>query len=67
MEQQDIPKMLSTARAAKALHRSVQTLRLWACRNSGPIKPVRLNGYGGPLLWRETDIIDLLTGKGDTQ
>jgi hypothetical protein len=59
--QKEIPKMLRTSEAAKALHRSKQTLRLWASKCSGPIQPVRLNGYRGPLLWRESDIIALLS------
>lgn len=54
---------MSTAQAAAALHRTVQTLRLWACRGNGPIRPVRINGYGGPLLWRESDVISVLAGN----
>lgn len=63
MSGNNLPKMLTTEDAAKALHRSVQTLRMWSHKRNGPIDPVRLHGHGGPLLWRETDIIDVLNGK----
>lgn len=62
-----IPKMLTTAQVAAALHRTKQTVRLWACCGNGPLKPVRINGFGGPLLWRESDVISVLNGQSDEQ
>jgi hypothetical protein len=35
---------LPTSEAAFHLSRSPQTLRLWACQENGPIRPVRVNG-----------------------
>ena len=35
---------LTTAEAAAHLGRASQTLRLWACREDGPIRPLRING-----------------------
>ena len=39
---------LSTLEAAYHLNRAPQTLRIWAMRDDGPIRPVRLHGR---LLW----------------
>ena len=33
-----------TPQAAYYLNRAQQTLRIWACREDGPIRPVRVNG-----------------------
>lgn len=33
-----------TSEAAFHLNRSEQTLRLWACKENGPLRPVRING-----------------------
>jgi hypothetical protein len=42
--------MLTTAEAAYYLNRRPQTLRIWACKEEGPIRPVRLHGrLGWPL------------------
>lgn len=35
---------LPTAEAAAHLNRAKQTMLLWACKESGPIRPVRING-----------------------
>jgi hypothetical protein len=35
---------LPTSEAAFHLNRAEQTLRLWACDESGPIRPRRING-----------------------
>lgn len=35
---------LPTAEAAYHLNRAQQTLRLWAMRNDGPVKCLRING-----------------------
>jgi hypothetical protein len=50
---------VSTEKAAKALDKRPQTLRRWACFESGPIRPVRINGR---LLWRVSDLERLLEG-----
>lgn len=39
--------MLTTAEAAYYLNRQPQTLRIWACKDGGPIRPVRLHGRLG--------------------
>ena len=35
---------LPTPEAAFHLNRAPQTLRLWACLENGPIRPIRING-----------------------
>lgn len=35
---------LPTDEAAIHLNRKQQTLRIWACRENGPIRPIRING-----------------------
>ena len=44
---------LPTAEAARHLNRAPQTMRLWACREDGPIRPLRINGR---LAWRVSDL-----------
>lgn len=39
---------VDTATAAYYLNRAQQTLRIWACKENGPVRPVRVNGK---LLW----------------
>lgn len=51
---------LSTAEAAFHLNRAQQTLRAWACRENGPIRPVRINGR---LAWPVASIRAVLEGK----
>lgn len=51
---------VTTAVAAKALNREPQTLRKWACRNSGPVTPIRINGR---LAWPLAEIAALLNGE----
>ena len=36
--------ILPTQEAAFHLNRAQQTLRLWACLENGPIRPLRING-----------------------
>lgn len=52
-----IPAMVTTSVAAKALNRTPQTLRVWACYENGPIRPVRVNGR---LAWSVAQIQQLL-------
>ena len=35
---------LPTLEAAAHLNRAQQTLRLWACREDGPLRPLRIHG-----------------------
>ena len=48
---------LPTPEAAFHLNRAQQTLRLWAMREDGPLRPRRINGR---LAWSVTDIKALL-------
>lgn len=57
---QQLPLAISTADAAIALNRAPQTLRKWACLESGPLRPVRINGR---LAWSVEDIAALLRGE----
>lgn len=50
-------KTLTTNDAANALNRKPQTLRKWACLESGPIRPVRIHGR---LAWYADEIAALL-------
>jgi len=44
---------IGTAAAAHYLQRRPQTLRDWACNESGPLRPFRVNGR---LQWRISEI-----------
>lgn len=44
---------LPTAEAARHLNRAPQSLRIWACRENGPIRPLRVNGR---LAWPVADL-----------
>lgn len=48
---------LDTATAAFHVGRKPQTLRKWACNESGPIRPIRVNGR---LAWQVADLKKLL-------
>jgi len=48
---------LPTLEAAFHLNRAAQTLRLWACLENGPLRPVRINGR---LAWKTSDLRNLL-------
>ncbi|MDH1813906.1 DNA-binding protein [Comamonas aquatica] len=48
---------LTTKEAAYHLNRSEQTLRLWACKDNGPVQCRRVNGR---LAWPTTEIKRLL-------
>lgn len=41
---QEARSALPTPEAALHLNRAPQTLRLWACLENGPLRPVRVNG-----------------------
>ena len=48
---------LKTSAAAFYLNREDQTLREWACKGSGPIKPIRIQGR---LAWPVNELRKLL-------
>lgn len=48
---------LPTSETAAHLGRQAQTLRAWACKGTGPIKPLKINGR---LAWRTADVRQLL-------
>jgi hypothetical protein len=48
---------VDTETAAYHLSREPQTLRVWACRENGPIRPMRINGR---LAWKVADLRRLL-------
>lgn len=48
---------LPTAETAAHLNRQTQTLRAWASKGTGPIKPIKINGR---LAWLTADIRRLL-------
>lgn len=52
LEQETRPTV-PTANAAHYLNRQKQTLHIWACKQNGPIQPVKVNGR---LAWRVADI-----------
>ena len=52
---------LPTAEAASHLGRAEQTIRLWACRDNGPLRPIRIHGR---LAWPVADIKRLLNVEG---
>lgn len=54
---QESRAVLPTKEAAFHLNRAEQTMRLWACHENGPIRPIRINGR---LAWRTDDIRGLL-------
>lgn len=48
---------LPTLEAAYHLNRAQQTLRIWACRENGPLRPIRISGR---LAWKTEDLRRLL-------
>ena len=52
---------LTTAEAAFHLNRSQQTLRIWAMRENGPIRPLRINRR---LAWPVARIKELVGVSG---
>lgn len=48
---------VTTPQAAYYLNRAPQTIRIWACRENGPIRPVRVHGR---LAWKVSDIRRIL-------
>jgi hypothetical protein len=52
---------VDTAAAAYYSNRRPQTLRIWACKESGPIRPLRVHGR---LAWPVADLRRLLGADG---
>ena len=50
---QETRAALPTAEAAAHLSRAQQTLRIWACKENGAIRPIRINGR---LAWPTAEI-----------
>lgn len=50
---------ITTPEAAFHLNRAPQTLRLWACKENGPLRPIRVNGR---LAWPVAELRRLLGG-----
>ena len=48
---------LGTAATAYYLRKARQTLRIWACKENGPIRPIRV---GAHLHWKTSEIRKLL-------
>ncbi len=48
---------VNTAAAAHYLHLAQQTMRIYACKENGPIRPIRV---GAHLHWKTADIRKLL-------
>lgn len=48
---------VDTETAAHHLIRKPQTLRIWACRENGPLRPIRLHGR---LMWSVAEIKKLV-------
>lgn len=55
--EREIRSALPTPEAALHLNRAQQTLRIWAMRESGPIRPKRINGR---LAWPVKDLKRIL-------
>jgi hypothetical protein len=55
---------LPTTEAAFHLNRAQQTLRLWAMRENGPIRPLRVHGR---LAWPVADLRRVLGVQGAAQ
>ena len=54
---QETRAALPTSEAAFHMNRAEQTLRIWACKESGPLCPIRINGR---LAWKTADLRRLL-------
>lgn len=57
--EQETRSHVETACAAFHLMRRPQTMRVYACMENGPIRPIRINGR---LAWPVADIRTLLKG-----
>lgn len=55
--EQEYRPTVNTAAAAHYLHLAEQTLRIYACKESGPLRPLRINGR---LHWKTADLKRIL-------
>ena len=55
--ERELRATVDTETAAFHLNRAQQTLRLWACRENGPLRPLRVCGR---LAWKTNDLRRLL-------
>ncbi len=55
---------VTTKEAAFFLNRRPQTLRVWACYEDGPLRPLRVNGY---LAWAVSDLKRVLGSSASTK
>lgn len=53
----DVRSHVNTETAAFYLNRKEQTLRMWACYENGPVRPIRINKR---LAWPVADIREIL-------
>lgn len=53
----EVRTAVETEAAAFHLNRKPQTLRAWACKENGPIRPIRINGR---LAWSVMELRQLL-------
>lgn len=51
---------VTTKQAGFYLNRRPQTMRIWACHENGPIRPIRINGR---LAWPVADIRRIVGGE----
>ncbi len=51
--EQETRAVVDTGCAAYHLNREPQTLRVWACKENGPLRPLRINGR---LAWPVADL-----------
>lgn len=58
---QETRASITTREAAHHLSRQVQTLHIWACKENGPIRPIRVNGR---LAWPVAEIKKILGMEG---
>lgn len=59
--EQETRSHIPTAPTAFYLGRAQQTVRIWACRENGPIRPIRIHGR---LAWPVAEIKRLLGVEG---
>lgn len=57
MNENQIPKYLTTREAAQALMRKESTMYAWAHKANGPLQPIRVHGR---LAWSADEISSLL-------
>ncbi len=55
----EIREVIPTNEAAYHLNRKPQTLRMWACFENGPLRPIRINGR---LAWSVSEIKNIIKG-----